>query len=236
MTWTRSWRLSWDLPDVNMHPIKCHVDLLVFFSGSVLVMLMNPVTVRHGRCGCRRCLKWSLKNVGTPDFIVSFFQTMHLIKWPPHALTFDLHLYLMDVHDITCCCRFWYWARPCLWTVAGVSEAYEDAANCLWLLSNSKPCANCKSPIQKNEGCNHMQCSKVSTEWLMWKKNICSHLNVSPLNSQWELSENDQLLHYGVKRSDILNGEVGNHTYRARLLRFNIWFLKNYQGHCFLSI
>lgn len=45
--------------------------------------------------------------------------------------------------------------------VAGVSEAYEDAANCLWLLSNSKPCANCKSPIQKNEGCNHMQCAKV---------------------------------------------------------------------------
>ena len=46
--------------------------------------------------------------------------------------------------------------------VAGVSEAYEDAANCLWLMSNSKPCANCKSPIQKNEGCNHMQCAKVS--------------------------------------------------------------------------
>lgn len=49
-----------------------------------------------------------------------------------------------------------------LMKVAGVSEAYEDAANCLWLLSNSKPCANCKSPIQKNEGCNHMQCAKVS--------------------------------------------------------------------------
>lgn len=46
-------------------------------------------------------------------------------------------------------------------SVAGVSEAYEDAANCLWLLTNSKSCANCKSPIQKNEGCNHMQCAKV---------------------------------------------------------------------------
>ncbi|MEQ2309033.1 Ankyrin repeat and IBR domain-containing protein 1 [Ameca splendens] len=45
--------------------------------------------------------------------------------------------------------------------MAGVSEAYEDAANCLWLLSNSKPCPSCKSPIQKNEGCNHMQCAKV---------------------------------------------------------------------------
>lgn len=37
----------------------------------------------------------------------------------------------------------------------------EDAANCLWLVTNSKPCPNCKSPIQKNEGCNHMKCSKV---------------------------------------------------------------------------
>ncbi|EPY86149.1 hypothetical protein CB1_000326002 [Camelus ferus] len=48
--------------------------------------------------------------------------------------------------------------------VVGVSEAYEDAANCLWLLTNSKPCANCKSPIQKNEGCNHMQCAKTDLE------------------------------------------------------------------------
>jgi ankyrin repeat/IBR domain-containing protein 1 len=38
----------------------------------------------------------------------------------------------------------------------------EDAANCLWLVTNSKPCPNCKSPIQKNEGCNHMKCSKVN--------------------------------------------------------------------------
>lgn len=41
------------------------------------------------------------------------------------------------------------------------SSETEDAANCLWLVTNSKPCPNCKSPIQKNEGCNHMKCSKV---------------------------------------------------------------------------
>lgn len=51
----------------------------------------------------------------------------------------------------------------------------EDAANFLWLVTNSKPCPNCKSPIQKNEGCNHMKCSKCKFDfcWVClesWKK------------------------------------------------------------------
>ncbi|CAH1394062.1 unnamed protein product [Nezara viridula] len=51
----------------------------------------------------------------------------------------------------------------------------EDAANCLWLVTNSKPCPNCKSPIQKNEGCNHMRCAKCKCDfcWVClesWKR------------------------------------------------------------------
>ncbi|XP_050544960.1 ankyrin repeat and IBR domain-containing protein 1-like isoform X2 [Daktulosphaira vitifoliae] len=52
---------------------------------------------------------------------------------------------------------------------------YEEAANSLWLVTNSKPCPNCNSPIQKNEGCNHMKCTKCKFEfcWVCqdsWKK------------------------------------------------------------------
>ena len=43
-----------------------------------------------------------------------------------------------------------------------VSSKSEAAANTFWMLSNSKKCPTCKSPIEKNEGCNHMRCSKVS--------------------------------------------------------------------------
>uniref|UniRef100_A0A8C4YZ13 RBR-type E3 ubiquitin transferase n=1 Tax=Gadus morhua TaxID=8049 RepID=A0A8C4YZ13_GADMO len=63
--------------------------------------------------------------------------------------------------------------------LGGVSEAYEDAANSLWMLTNSKACASCKSPIQKNEGCNHMQCAKCKYDfcWICleeWKKHSSS--------------------------------------------------------------
>uniref|UniRef100_A0A131Y3K0 RBR-type E3 ubiquitin transferase n=1 Tax=Ixodes ricinus TaxID=34613 RepID=A0A131Y3K0_IXORI len=51
----------------------------------------------------------------------------------------------------------------------------EDAANSLWMVTNSKPCPSCKSPIQKNEGCNHLKCCKCKHDfcWVCldpWRK------------------------------------------------------------------
>ncbi|XP_051949253.1 ankyrin repeat and IBR domain-containing protein 1-like isoform X1 [Xyrauchen texanus] len=90
---------------------------------------------------------------------------------------------LCDAHE-PCDCETWkMWLQKVSEMkpeeLAGVSEAFEDAANCLWLLTNSKPCANCKSPIQKNEGCNHMQCAKCKYDfcWICleeWKKHSSS--------------------------------------------------------------
>ncbi|KAL3854879.1 hypothetical protein ACJMK2_014115 [Sinanodonta woodiana] len=64
-------------------------------------------------------------------------------------------------------------------TLSGTEEQTENAANCLWLVTNSKPCPNCKSPIQKNEGCNHMKCSKCKYDfcWVcldQWKRHNSS--------------------------------------------------------------
>uniref|UniRef100_A0A8C4Q4E0 RBR-type E3 ubiquitin transferase n=1 Tax=Eptatretus burgeri TaxID=7764 RepID=A0A8C4Q4E0_EPTBU len=61
----------------------------------------------------------------------------------------------------------------------GVTVAAEDAANCLWLITNCKTCPNCKTPIQKNDGCNHMQCTKCKHDfcWICleeWKKHSSS--------------------------------------------------------------
>ncbi|XP_045177754.2 ankyrin repeat and IBR domain-containing protein 1-like [Mercenaria mercenaria] len=64
-------------------------------------------------------------------------------------------------------------------TLNGTETETETAANCLWLVTNSKSCPNCKSPIQKNEGCNHMKCSKCKYDfcWVcldQWKRHNSS--------------------------------------------------------------
>ena len=32
----------------------------------------------------------------------------------------------------------------------------DEIANALWVAANTKPCPRCKTPIEKDEGCNHM--------------------------------------------------------------------------------
>ncbi|XP_078345058.1 ankyrin repeat and IBR domain-containing protein 1-like [Oculina patagonica] len=83
-----------------------------------------------------------------------------------------------------CACQLWSkWLKkiaemmPKIPTTEDISECPETevVANTLWLVTNSKSCPNCKSPIQKNEGCNHMKCTKCKHEfcWVcleQWKK------------------------------------------------------------------
>ena len=34
-----------------------------------------------------------------------------------------------------------------------------------WIMDNTKPCPNCKAPIEKNGGCNHMHCTTCSHDF-----------------------------------------------------------------------
>ncbi|XP_068179099.1 ankyrin repeat and IBR domain-containing protein 1-like [Antennarius striatus] len=143
----------------------------------------NPAIRWCPEAGCERAVRLSTQGPGSSTSDPLSFPLLrapavdcgkgHLFCWECNG----------EAHE-PCDCETWK-----LWLqkvnemkpeeLAGVSEAYEDAANCLWLLSNSKPCANCKSPIQKNEGCNHMQCAKCKYDfcWICleeWKKHSSS--------------------------------------------------------------
>lgn len=51
-----------------------------------------------------------------------------------------------DPHEPANCDDFAEWNR-----IFGSSQ--------YWVKKNAKPCPNCKAPIEKNQGCNHMRCS-----------------------------------------------------------------------------
>ncbi|XP_061572366.1 ankyrin repeat and IBR domain-containing protein 1-like [Cololabis saira] len=143
----------------------------------------NPVIRWCPQAGCERAVRLNTKAPGTSTSDALSFPLLrapavdcgkgHLFCWECQG----------EAHE-PCDCETWkFWQQKVAQMkpveLAGVSEAYEDAANCLWLLSNSKPCANCKSPIQKNEGCNHMQCAKCKYDfcWICleeWKKHSSS--------------------------------------------------------------
>ncbi|XP_048410192.1 ankyrin repeat and IBR domain-containing protein 1 isoform X2 [Stegostoma tigrinum] len=142
----------------------------------------NPVIRWCPTPGCERAVRLTCQRSGS---------TMDQLSFPllsaPAVDCGKGHLFcwecLGEAHE-PCDCSTWKnWLQKITEMkpeeLAGVNEAFEDAANCLWLLSNSKPCANCKSPIQKNEGCNHMQCAKCKYDfcWICleeWKKHSSS--------------------------------------------------------------
>lgn len=63
----------------------------------------------------------------------------------------------------------------CVQVVMWKEKEQNDSENLTWIKANTKPCPGCKNFIEKNQGCNHMTCSKCRHEfcWLClreWKK------------------------------------------------------------------
>ncbi|KAI3859200.1 hypothetical protein MKX03_034604 [Papaver bracteatum] len=73
-----------------------------------------------------------------------------------------------DSCDVTCECTHsfcWYCSKEahlpvdCSTMEKWILKNNDESENVTWILAHSKPCPNCKRPIEKSVGCNHMRCT-----------------------------------------------------------------------------
>ncbi|XP_060529635.1 ankyrin repeat and IBR domain-containing protein 1-like isoform X2 [Cylas formicarius] len=105
----------------------------------------------------------------------------------------------------------------------------EEAANCLWLVTNSKPCPNCKSPIQKNEGCNHMKCSKCKFDfcWVCqesWKRHSSATGGYFRCNRFEAVHKADE------KQGSLINDALERNNQMQEISRF-LHFYTRFRNH-----
>jgi len=105
-------------------------------------------------------------------YIRSYVDDNPSVKWctNPAGCPFACEYQGVDHCDIRCHCAFvWCWAcgeeahRPAecktvhQWNIKNSAES----ENISWIRANTKKCPKCHKPIEKNQGCNHMICSKA---------------------------------------------------------------------------
>jgi ariadne-1 len=109
-----------------------------------------------------------------------------------------------EAHDPTSCAQLAVWTEKC--------SNESETAN--WILANTKKCPKCNARIEKNQGCNHMNCKLCKHEfcwicmgdWLEHGQNTggfykCNRYDVKADNSsataaQKAKAELDRYLHY----------------------------------------
>lgn len=98
----------------------------------------------------------------------AYAETNKSVRWcPAPDCIYGVEVTSMGARPITCACGFVYCFkcskedhRPCdcekvmYW----LEKDEQGGALGQWLMLNTKPCPKCKKNIEKNQGCNYMQC------------------------------------------------------------------------------
>jgi ariadne-1 len=105
-------------------------------------------------------------------YVRSYVDDNPSVKWcvNPNGCSNACEYTGVDQCDIKCSCDYvWCWAcgegahRPAdcktvnMWNIKNSAES----ENISWIRANTKNCPKCHKPIEKNQGCNHMVCSKA---------------------------------------------------------------------------
>lgn len=81
------------------------------------------------------------------------------------------------------CCREDHRPCDCPTAESWTSKNAAESANTKWILVNTKKCPQCRHPIEKNQGCNHMTCRHKTCGyefcWLCLAKWESSHYSCS---------------------------------------------------------
>ena len=75
-------------------------------------------------------------------------------------------------HAPSSCEQWARWKKIVGQQIGNDSGGVNDVANTLWLRANTRKCPKCSCAIEKDEGCNHMICSKCAHEfcWMCMEK------------------------------------------------------------------
>ncbi|AEC08582.1 RING/U-box superfamily protein [Arabidopsis thaliana] len=121
-------------------------------------------------------------------------------------------------YDVSCLCSYrfcWNCSEDahspvdCDTVSKWIFKNQDESENKNWMLANSKPCPECKRPIEKNDGCNHMTCSAPCGHEFCWiclkayrrHSGACNRFVVEQAESKRALlqSEIKRYTHYYVR-------------------------------------
>lgn len=142
---------------------------------------------------------------------------------------------LQEGHEPTTCINWKEWFEKIQKLkpedLSNANQNEEQSANYLWLMSNSKKCpnSNCNAPIQKNEGCNHMKCSKCKHDfcWVCmepWKKHS------SLTGGYFQCNRYEVLNKVSKKEKDQLTEAEDSHSKVVELNRF-VHYYTRFRNH-----
>jgi hypothetical protein len=100
---------------------------------------------------CTSSKQDSLSFINTGSFSSKRNQSVHRFCFSCGSLT---------PHWPASCDYHAQWVATVEEQMKGISSStnFDDVAHHLWLKANTRPCPKCNTPIEKNDGCNHMIC------------------------------------------------------------------------------
>ncbi|RWS22306.1 E3 ubiquitin-protein ligase arih1-like isoform X1 [Leptotrombidium deliense] len=109
----------------------------------------------------------------------SFVECSKLLRWCPNTCNHAAKAEFIACQPIRCVCgtlfcfqcgNNWHEPLKCDLLKKWVAKCNDDSLTGKWIIVNTKNCPKCTVPIEKNGGCNHMQCTnrdcRISFCWM----------------------------------------------------------------------